>query len=100
MGIGMSINPNAPTVLYRFFDDAGQLLYVGIARNPIQRLFQHNDDKPWAGDITTITLERFPTRIAAREAEIAAIMNEGAIHNDCVSAKYARRELSGLRRQT
>lgn len=72
---------NGPTTLYRFFDQAGALLYVGVAANPLARLNQHAIEKLWIDDVSTITLEHFDTRRAALDAEHAAIRIERPRHN-------------------
>lgn len=64
------------TELYRHFDGSGQLLYVGISLSTIGRLAQHNRLSHWARDIATITIERYPTRAEAVQAERAAIAAE------------------------
>jgi hypothetical protein len=68
------------TALYRHFDAAGQLLYVGISKSAIARLAQHSD-KPWLDDLATMKVEYFPTRGEAEAAEIAAIRTERPMHN-------------------
>lgn len=70
-----------PTSLYRLSDVAGRLLYVGIAGNPGRRFEQHAGDKPWWGDVSSITLEHFTTREAALAAETRAIKTERPRHN-------------------
>lgn len=34
-------------VLYRFYGATGQLLYVGITMNPVQRFRSHRGTKDW-----------------------------------------------------
>ena len=36
-----------PTAVYRFYDEADRLLYVGISRNPAARWAQHAVEKKW-----------------------------------------------------
>ncbi len=69
------------TALYRFYDEAGDLLYVGITLNPGSRFKQHSHDKPWWANVRRIELETHPTRAAALAAETAAILSEGPRHN-------------------
>ncbi|MGV0993427.1 MAG: hypothetical protein ACOYB7_14365 [Mycobacterium sp.] len=69
------------TTLYRAFDKAGQLLYVGISHNPFLRLGRHADHSAWSADATTITLERFNSRAEATDAELAAIRDEDPVFN-------------------
>jgi predicted GIY-YIG superfamily endonuclease len=70
-----------PTKLYRHFDASGELLYVGISNNVLHRLKQHEVAAAWQEQITTITIERYPTRQAALDAEREAIWRENPRHN-------------------
>ena len=69
------------TCLYRHFDAAGRLLYVGISLSAVARLSQHMDGSSWADEIKSMTIERFPTRQEAHEAERQAIRDENPAHN-------------------
>ena len=69
------------TCLYRHFDDAGNLLYVGIALSPLSRLRAHRSRAHWFDDIASITIERFSDLAAARKAERVAAATEGPRFN-------------------
>jgi len=69
------------TALYRHFDKSGSLLYVGISLDAVQRLSQHSANQPWAGDIASVTIEKFVTRQDAITAERVAIQTECPKHN-------------------
>ena len=69
------------TALYRHFDRNGDLLYVGISLDAVQRLSQHSATQPWAGDIASVTIEQFMTRQEALTAERRAIETEKPKHN-------------------
>lgn len=62
--------------LYRHFDAAGELLYVGISLSAISRLGQHAAVSPWFKDITNVTIETLPSREEALAAERVAIKTE------------------------
>jgi hypothetical protein len=62
--------------LYRHFDAAGELLYVGISLSAMSRLGQHAAVSPWAKDITTVKIETLPSREEALAAERVAIKTE------------------------
>jgi predicted GIY-YIG superfamily endonuclease len=68
------------TCLYRHWNEKGQLLYIGISRSAAYRLAQHKTSG-WDKQIAKVTVERFPSRAAAIEAERAAIKKECPIHN-------------------
>ena len=67
--------------LYRHFDAAGVLLYVGVTRTPNIRLANHLLSSNWRDLITTITIERFLTRVEAVQAETTAIRTERPLYN-------------------
>ena len=67
--------------LYRHFDKAGKLLYVGISLNAVYRLAQHRDCAHWFEEIARIDIELFPNRREALFAERKAIANENPRHN-------------------
>jgi hypothetical protein len=69
------------TALYRIWGNDGQLLYVGISKSALSRLGQHLTEKPWAEEISNVTIETFPTRELAAAAEVAAIKAERPLHN-------------------
>jgi hypothetical protein len=64
------------THLYRHFDAAGQLLYVGISLNAIKRLDQHRAQARWFDRIARVEIEQFPTWEEAAAAEVKAIAEE------------------------
>lgn len=68
------------TTLYRHFDASGALLYVGISLSVLDRLTAHRASR-WHSDIAAVTLEHFPTREAALDAEAEAITNENPKYN-------------------
>jgi len=70
-----------PHVLYRFFDAADRLLYIGITVGIRSRLMKHEVEKSWYGEIARISVEHFPNRLAVLAAEKAAIQAEKPLHN-------------------
>ncbi|WP_051813489.1 GIY-YIG nuclease family protein [Kitasatospora sp. MBT63] len=76
------------TALYRLFDAAGVLLYVGIASHLPRRFEKHAKDKPWWTDVARKEIEWFDGRSAAESAEEFAIVAERPLHNK----KMAREE--------
>lgn len=46
--------------LYRFFDDAGRLLYIGISVSAISRAGKHRQEKNWWHDVAR--MERMAAR--------------------------------------
>lgn len=69
------------TALYRFYDAADRLLYVGITGDPADRWARHAAEKPWWPDVARHSVEWLPSREVALAAEAAAIVAEGPLHN-------------------
>lgn len=70
------------TELYRHYDEAGRLLYVGISWSSIARFAAgHRQRASWAERTVRIDIERFPSRGEALEAERRAIAEEEPLHN-------------------
>ncbi len=71
----------APSYLYRHYDLDGRLLYVGIARRPKRRRYQHSSESPWGKCIASSRYVEYPTKEAALAAEAEAIAYERPIYN-------------------
>lgn len=70
-----------PTALYRHFNKSGELLYVGISLNTLNRLGQHKKNAHWFSTISNVTIEHYVTREEALQAETKAIQSENPAHN-------------------
>jgi hypothetical protein len=68
------------TNLYRHFDADGNLLYVGISLSALTRLYAHGK-AAWYNDIKNVTIENYPTKRMALDAEKNAIKTEKPMHN-------------------
>lgn len=86
----MTVAENSPHALYRFYDEVGVLLYVGITADPGARFKQHRGDKAWWTQVVNIRIEKFPTRAAVLAAERTAIREErplwNVVHNEAATA--------------
>lgn len=69
------------TILYRYFDSDGDLLYVGITKNQVNRFTAHAKKSVWVSQISKATFTHFSTREAAIVAENAAIKDEKPKYN-------------------
>jgi len=67
--------------LYRFYSDAGHLLYVGITSNPGMRMGQHAATKPWWDEVRSVTIEWYESRGEVAAAETRAIAIEHPLYN-------------------
>ena len=72
----MTADADERTALYRLFAADDTLLYVGISRSFGVRWEQHAAIQPWWPEVHRQTVEWFPSREDAAEAEIAAIQAE------------------------
>jgi predicted GIY-YIG superfamily endonuclease len=68
------------TSLYRHFNKAGRLLYVGISHDPFRR-FQQHADKSWKADVTRVEIEYHESLDHALFAEATAIRDEDPLYN-------------------
>lgn len=78
--IVQAIKSNRQYQLYRYWDENLNLLYIGSSRSAIIRLFEHEKDF-WFNEIAMVTIENFPDRTTAKEAERTAIWKEKPQHN-------------------
>jgi hypothetical protein len=76
--------PLAPGVhhLYRHFDAAGKLLYVGISFFTIVRLCDHRHESAWFWRIARVEFTGYAAAADARLAERLAILREKPLHNE------------------
>lgn len=70
-----------PTAVYRFYDEDGVLLYVGIANGPSGRFDQHAKTKAWWLDVRTREITWYEDRRAAEVEEDRAIIVEQPKYN-------------------
>ena len=69
------------TALYRHYDAAGSLLYVGITDCLSERDKQHRANAHWHGDVHRTETEWCLSRDHASALERVAIQFEGPLHN-------------------
>lgn len=75
------IEPGDPGYVYRLYDAAGALLYIGSTKNPITRLREHRWANRFWPQVAELRLQPYETHAQAYEAEQAAIRAEHPIHN-------------------
>lgn len=64
------------TTLYRYYDTADRLLYVGITKNQFDRQSAHSKGSAWFDAVSRATFEHYETRELALAAETRAIASE------------------------
>lgn len=67
--------------LYRAYDSAGRLLYVGISLCALTRLTNHRTQSEWFAEVRRLEIEPFSSRKLAEEAEREAVQAESPIFN-------------------
>lgn len=75
--------------LYRHFDKAATLLYVGVSFSAIVRLFQHKKDSRWFDQIHKVEISHWRTRADLLIAEKNAIQLEAPIFNKVYNKRAA-----------
>lgn len=75
-----------PVFLYRLYDEADVLLYIGITENLGTRMDAHASSQSWWPQVNRLTVDMLPDRISAEHAEGDAIRGEKPRHNICKQA--------------
>jgi hypothetical protein len=76
--------------VYRCFNAAPALIYIGSAEKWLARLSGHRTRTPWWPEVADVKITRYPTIFEARAAERLAIEAENPVHN-----KLPRRRRAG-----
>jgi excinuclease UvrABC nuclease subunit len=81
-----------PHWVYRVYDADGSLLYIGVTRNPTQRVrtwrTQRKNPDAWINKAARWDWRRYPTHFDATEAERYAICAENPPYNTYPLPKY------------
>lgn len=85
----MSNGASRRGIVYRLYDAAGALLYIGATGNLRQRFQFHRKDKPWWPDVAGKRLDVYDRVAEAKEAERCAILSEDPVHNISGTPKMA-----------
>lgn len=86
--------------VYRYFDSAGKLLYIGTTGDPYTRWTQHRRRSPWAADVASVSLEWFAYEDLAYLRERALIRAEAPLYNIKSTPAYDAAQGHRLRRST
>ncbi|MFI8360739.1 GIY-YIG nuclease family protein [Streptomyces sp. NPDC085612] len=70
-----------PTALYRLYDVAGHLLYIGSSNDPTRRWREHRKEMFWWREVDRHEHQWFPTEVLAFTAERDAIFTEQPRYN-------------------
>lgn len=78
------------TALYRFYDGAAELLYVGVTCNPVSRFQQHQERSDWWSRASLLHAEWHDTRELAEAAEERAVNDEAPEANRKMNGRQYR----------
>jgi predicted GIY-YIG superfamily endonuclease len=78
---GPAREPSPETALYRWWDAADLLLYIGISDELSNRVNGHAKESSWMEFAARSTITRYPSRAEAAAAEVAAIKSERPLFN-------------------
>lgn len=87
-----------PAAVYRLYDEAGRLLYIGSAYDPKERCKAHRS-RSWWPDVTHREEEWHDSRVGAYIAELEAIRTEEPPHNLMGTSRYVCPDTPGVRRR-
>lgn len=73
--------PRGQSALYRLYDWADVLLYLGISHQPDERFKQHAGDKPWWHLVARREIVWLDNRDEALKAEAEALVDERPLYN-------------------
>lgn len=85
-------------VMYRFFDEADDLLYIGASSNLPARMDNHRAASPWYAEVARLGIQVFRSGVDALDAERTAIRMECPRYNVRSSGKRTYRERPNTRR--
>jgi predicted GIY-YIG superfamily endonuclease len=88
---------SSQTAVYRLYAMDGELLYVGIGRNPMARWAAHAE-QPWWSEVHRFTVAWFATRAEAVDEERRALRNEAPAHNIQGTPRHGLVTGAGVRR--
>lgn len=96
---GVQPKGSEDTAVYRLYDAAGRLLYVGMGRNPMNRWSSHADQHAWWPQVVTFTVLWHTTRKEAAADERHALRNEAPVHNIHGTERHGLVTGEGVRRE-
>lgn len=104
---GVGDKATSETAVYRLYDEANRLLYVGIGRNPMNRWAAHADQHAWWPNVKSFETKWFPSREEAAAEERRALREDSPLHNihgtpgwAAAVSGHVRRELELRRNRT
>jgi hypothetical protein len=84
------MNDHRVWTVYRYYDAAGRLLYIGVTGQGHWRTHQHRRAAPWWPSVVRAEFEHFTDGVAAFEHETALIARLAPLHNGEQLGRTAR----------
>lgn len=81
-----------PTSVYKYYDEYGILIYVGITSRGAKRQSEHNKDKSWWAHVASQTVEHFDSRGEALDHEEWLIVS----HEPPFNTQHNRNQRSAM----
>lgn len=79
--VGVGDKHSGDTAVYRLSNAAGQLVYVGIGRNPMMRWASHADQHEWWPEVAGFEVTWYSSREEAAAEERRALREDGPLNN-------------------
>lgn len=76
------------TIVYRIYDAADELIYVGYSAVGLGRLTQHSSRSKWWPEIAAVRIEHFDNMLAALERETELIRSAKPRYNVAGARRY------------
>lgn len=83
---------DTPTSVYKYYDEYGILIYVGITSRGAKRQSEHNKDKSWWAHVASQTVEHFDSRHVALDHEESLILS----HEPPFNTQHNRNQRSAM----
>ena len=96
--VGVGDKETGETAVYQLYDAAGELLYVGMSRNPMSRWAWHAELHSWWSDVAVFTVKWYGSREEAARVERDAIKDGAARHNVHSTPRHGAATGAGVRR--
>jgi len=94
---GVRAKGSDESAVYRLFDSAGRLLYVGLSTNPMNRWAAHMEHHAWWPEVASFTVTWFDSRQEAAAEEKRAIRGENPLCNIHATARHGLVTGAGVR---
>lgn len=85
--------PSDPSSVYRIYDSAGTLIYVGMSYEPDVRVRVQRREKPWGHEIARHEVDWHPNRQTAQQAEERLIKERQPRYNVTHTPEHQVRSL-------